>query len=407
MSGKPDVDGFTNKDLNTEGTKAAATSIGFAFDFPKLREAFTKPDAEAAAARLMSRIIGVTGVFLVLAALMLASAGPMLGHGAAAPHHESPAAHVDTHAVQPAPDAAHGAPAGVQPAAAPPADAKRPQLSNQEKLIGSVAAVMGLVGTAMGLYGMGKGSPRHRWLCARLKTETLRLFQFHYLASRMPEIVANASDLEWRKRFEKERDDMLEDVQQKLLADPDKELKRITNGKGETTFESFIRPEPASSSVNPKVEEEFIAAWRELRLGWQETYVKTKLLPKDKRGLTARGKEHVFAVVGWTCVGLIIFLHLLHFLGVLAEWPIGLMEVAVIWTALVALAGRALEDGYAPHREVERYEQYEGNIRVAIERFDAAEGFPAKLEVARAFERASLEEMRVFIRTQAKTRFLL
>ena len=44
---------------------------------------------------------------------------------------------------------------------------------------------------------------------------------------------------------------------------------------------------------------------------------------------------------------------------------------------------------------------------MAIERFDAAQGFAAKLEVARAFERTSLEEMRVFIRTQAKTRFLL
>jgi hypothetical protein len=104
---------------------------------------------------------------------------------------------------------------------------------------------------------------------------------------------------------------------------------------------------------------------------------------------------------------LIIGLHLLHFLGLLTDLPTGLLEVAVIWTALVALAGRALEDGYAPLREVERYEQYEGNIRVAIERVDAAQGFAAKLVVARAFERTSLEEMRVFIRTQAKTRFLL
>ncbi|MGH7292636.1 MAG: hypothetical protein ACREJT_15565, partial [Myxococcota bacterium] len=72
MSDKVEVDGYTNKDLNPEGSSALKSSIGFAFDFPALREAFRKPDAEAAAARLMSRIIGVTGVFLVLAALMLA-----------------------------------------------------------------------------------------------------------------------------------------------------------------------------------------------------------------------------------------------------------------------------------------------------------------------------------------------
>ena len=346
---------------------------------------------------LLSRIIGVTGVFLVLVALMLASVGPMLGdHSAAAAHDAATQAADPAHPVAGAEHAASRA--AVQASLSP---------DGTHALIGTIAAVLGLVGTAMGLYGMGKGAPRHKWLCARLKTETLRLFQFHYLASRLPEIVSNAGDAEWRKRFEKERADMLAHVQQNLLADPDKELARIVKGEGETPFESFVRPQPASSAVYPKAEEDAIAAWRELRLGWQETYVKTKLLHKDSKGLTARGKEHLFHIVGWTCVGLIIGLHLLHFLGLLTELPVGLLEVAVIWTALVALAGRALEDGYAPHREVERYEQYEGNIRVAIERFEAAQGFAAKLEVARAFERTSLEEMRVFIRTQAKTRFLL
>ena len=66
-----------------------------------------------------------------------------------------------------------------------------------------------------------------------------------------------------------------------------------------------------------------------------------------------------------------------------------------------------MEDGFQPQREIERYEQYRANVRVTEERFAAARTYAAKLEVMRAFERSSLEEMRVFLRTHAKARFLL
>jgi hypothetical protein len=74
---------------------------------------------------------------------------------------------------------------------------------------------------------------------------------------------------------------------------------------------------------------------------------------------------------------------------------------------MVALAARALEDGLKPQREVERYEQYRASVRVARVRFDAALDMQTRLEVMRAFEQTSMEEMRVFLRTYAKARYLL
>jgi hypothetical protein len=123
--------------------------------------------------------------------------------------------------------------------------------------------------------------------------------------------------------------------------------------------------------------------------------------------MTPKAMEEMFERFAWFFVGAIIVIHIAHFIGALAQIRFAWLEVAVIWAALAALATRALEDGFQPMREVERYEQYRANVRVARERFEAAMTFPAKLEAMRAFERTSLEEMRVFLRTHARARFLL
>jgi hypothetical protein len=83
------------------------------------------------------------------------------------------------------------------------------------------------------------------------------------------------------------------------------------------------------------------------------------------------------------------------------------LHVGVMWAALTTLGLRALEGGLQSDREVERYEQYRANVVVAMERFDAAESLSTKVETMRAFERMSLEEMRVFLRTHARSNFLL
>ncbi len=380
MSNEDPGHGLTNRDLKIEGSNAPPPSIAFAFDFPELNKAFEKPDADALAARRMARAFGVTGVMLVLIALMIASAGTLL-EGEGAIHGE---AHV-------------------------------PSLKDPHTILGLISAALGLAGTILGILGMGKQASRRKWLHARLKTETMRLFHFYYLSSRLPEIVAPpARARDWQKRYAEDRTAALERVQKQVLANPEEELARIIRREGETGFEGFVAAQPADTKGDPAVIADAEAAWLKFRLGWQAEYIRSKLSHKGKKTLTLHQQEKLFGRIGWTCVSLIITLHIVGFFvpflpPALSGAPelAKKIEVAVILVALFALAWRALEDGFAPAREVERYEQYRGNIRVAIERFEGASTFAAKLEVARAFERTSLEEMRVFMRTQARSRFLL
>jgi hypothetical protein len=165
---------------------------------------------------------------------------------------------------------------------------------------------------------------------------------------------------------------------------------------------------PLSGTEDEAAAQAAFAAWRKLRLEWQLGYCEAKLSKKSTgRRMSSRQTQSLFSVLGWTCVAIVIGLHIAQVGAEALHLPRAWMEVAVVWTALVALATRAMEEGLQPHRDVERYEQYRANIMVAIERFDAATGVPAKLEVMRAFERTSLEEMRIFMRTHAKSHFML
>jgi hypothetical protein len=151
-----------------------------------------------------------------------------------------------------------------------------------------------------------------------------------------------------------------------------------------------------------------LAAWRRLRLDWQLGYCEAKLSHRSSgRHVSSRQVERAFAVVAWTALAVIVVLHVVQVVAVSMHLSIMWREVLVIWAALGALAARALEDGLQPHREVERYEQYRAKILVARERLDRASDRATQLEVIRSFERLCLEEIRVFVRTHSRSRFML
>jgi hypothetical protein len=237
----------------------------------------------------------------------------------------------------------------------------------------------------------------------------LRLYHFHHIAARLPEIVDIGADEARRKKYIEERRAGFEELKTKVLADPEAELQRIMAREGETRFDSITPAQPATGVEIAPVAQDVFDVWQVLRINWQAGFCEAKLGHRHKGRVTTRQLEEVFMRLGWFCVGAIILIHIVYFVGVLglSKGQLTLLEGAVIWIALIALGGRALEDGYRSQAEVERYEQYRANVRVAQERLDEARTFPAKLEAIRAFERVSLEEMRVFLRTHARARFLL
>jgi hypothetical protein len=352
-----------NYDLRAEAPEARLASVRFAFEFPRLLQDFRQADEIANKAKRTSRQMGYLSIALVLAALLIASSAPV--------RH---ALHVD----------------------------------HQTTLVlGYLSAGLGLVGGALAFLGMHSSSPRRVWLHHRLKTEMMRLFHFHYMAARLPELARAKDDADKRAGYLAGRDEAYSALLSGPLADSEAELARIAAGKAAHDF-TAVSPASLTGEEDPNALADAFAAWRALRLSWQLGYAEAKLShTANARGLSSRQTEHAFSVFAWTCVVAILALHLVQ-IGVGSDsahhvW----IEVAVIWAALVALAARALEDGLQPQRDVERYEQYRAKTTVALERFDAADGIVARLEVVRGFERTSLEEMRVFLRTHARSRFML
>src|SRR5690242_10002823 len=111
---------FENYDLKAEAPEARKATVRFAFEFPALLALFLPADKAALAARKTSRVAGIASVSLVLAALLMASLGPILSSGHAPdPHH--------------------------------PPSSEGPSL---HLILGLMSAALGLLGTLIGLSGM-------------------------------------------------------------------------------------------------------------------------------------------------------------------------------------------------------------------------------------------------------------
>lgn len=394
---------FENYDLKAEAPEARKPTVRFAFEFPELLEMFRPADREALESRATSRVTGIIAVVLVFSALLLATLGPILAGGGHAPTPDHSVA-ADSHF----PVDSHAPAADVHAVAADEGHATGGV--NIHLVLGLIAAALGLAGTVLGLSGIRKSASRRKWLRARLTTETLRLYHFHHIAARLPEIVAINGDEAGIKRYLAERAAAFERLKAQVLSDPEAEMHRIMARKDETRFEAITPMLPTVEGGEiPQVATDAFDVWRVLRVNWQAGYCDAKLEHRHKGRTTTKQLEEIFLGLGWFCVAAIILIHVAYFIGAVAQTQdqLPLLEAAVIWIALLALAGRALEDGFQPQREIERYEQYRANVRVARERFEAASTFAAKLEAMRAFERTSLEEMRVFLRTHSRARFLL
>ena len=350
---------YANLDLRGGAVEAQTPSTRFIFEFPELLRRFETIDPQAQRSRRLSRITGIASIGLVLAALLLASADPAM-------------------------------------------EALDREL---REAIGYAAAILGLSGTLLGLATMGKASPRARWLRERLHSEYLRLFHFHYMAQRLPAALRAQGD-PGQAAWLADRAAALARLEQTALSDPARTCDQLLADREFAPFAGLLEPVATGFAATGKPVEDAFAAWRALRLEWQLAYCEAKL-SDEANGASARRQAKLFARIAWACIAAIVALHLLHFLEHWLHLSRVLLQTATIWTALIALGARALESGLAPLREVERYEQYRSNIRVALRRFDSAATPQSRLEVMRAFEATSQEEMLVFIRTHAKSHFLL
>jgi hypothetical protein len=155
-------------------------------------------------------------------------------------------------------------------------------------------------------------------------------------------------------------------------------------------------------------------AYRDLRILHQIGYANYKLHDDGKLISAApRRQLAILSQMNFSWIVLLCIVHIGIVLGavrphsVWAAFHSQEIIVGIIWLALAALATRAIEQGLQPEREIERYQQYRSGLRAILERYDAAPSQAAKIRVMREMERLSFDEMRNFLITNERSRFVM
>lgn len=267
---------LTNRDLHAGPPEAQKPSVRFAFDFPELVEVFEPLDAIANRNRKDGRRVGYWAVGLVLAALLLASADPLLEDAS----------------------------------------------EIVREFSGYAAAGLGMIGTALGLWSRSNAGHRFAWLRARMQTEHLRLFNFFYIAERAPSIVAASGDREREAAYEKERAEAFARLTGRVIENADRAMEAVLSDMEQAPLEGLVEPEPAAETPMSPAAEDMFAAWRRLRIVAQLEYCEAKLDDGHDAGFSSpMRQEHLFSWFGWICIGAIVTLHLLHLMESVVPFP--------------------------------------------------------------------------------------
>jgi hypothetical protein len=247
--------------------------------------------------------------------------------------------------------------------------------------------------------------------------ERIRQFHFQTLVFRVPEILASLKDATGKALFLSERNLWFETFKAQFIGKLDSAFAAII--QEEQSINPWLfgdvtkREQPAEMQENKNLNPLF-DAYRELRIVHQLDYTNYKL-QNDYRIISAMPRRQL-AVISGVVFALIVLLVVMH-VGILAGtlFPRSMLAsfhspdaiVVIILLALAALAIRAIEQGLQPEREIERYQQYRSGVRAILERYDSAVSQNAKIEIMREMERLAFEEMRNFLVTNERSRFVM
>jgi len=338
--------------------------VYFALDHDKLRAKFDDLDKTANLAKQRSWRWGVLAVVLGTGSLMIASGEPLYAHLP--------------------PESVH--------------------------LIAAAGAGAGVLGAAIGLLGVMFHTRKVRWLQCRLATERLRQYHFQSMVARIPELLVATTDMKARERYLAEREAHFQWFERDFLALADAHMPR--EGEHDAPGPAWL----VSTSTKPldcghPLMEQLLESYETLRFKRQIQYANVKLTGHDRPWLQAA--EHqamLFSGIALGAVVLIVLVHAAVLWGTAAgiAWMTSpAMHVGAIWTAIVALAARAFEEGLQPGREVERLRHYLSTVRLIHQRFQEATTVADKAAAMREMEQASYREMDQFLRSAMEAKFVL
>jgi hypothetical protein len=343
---------------DSEEAERLYPTVIYALNHPDLKSWLSRIDPKANDAKKRGRRWGYWAVILVSAALMGASAEPLyLGH--------------------------HGV----------------------AIWIACISALLGIFGAIVGWFGVLFARNKKTWLLQRLMTEQMRLFHFRTLLSLSDLILSGQED-----NYKRERDKRFEAFEADVLRRPDLVLDTIRDPERDGDDLTVVIPAPPAA-LDTEIVADFFAAYRRLRIQRQVDYAQYKL-GRDRKVFSAFPRQQAAWLEGTAlaCVAGLVLVHLSVIAAVLFDWAAlsgPWLGVIAIWLAIAALALRTLQEGLQPKQEVERYRHYRATVRAAMQRFDAASTPEEKLAVAKSVERASADEMLIFLRSSAEARFVM
>ena len=359
------------KQEDQEQAARSYPSIWHVLDYPDLRRLFSDYDGVANRAKRTGRRTGLIAISLVFLALALAASEHLLG------------------------------------------EEKQDQAFwTWSKGLAFSSAFLGIAGVVIGGVGVLHSEKKRRWLQNRLMTERIRQFHFQTFVRRVPDILESLKGPASQQAF----------IEKRALWFG--HFKAGYNGKLDSQFTDIIDEEngkdvwlhetqppfdlPQSDQLQPIFE-----AYRELRIEHQIGYANYKL-QNDPRLFTdaPRNQAAFLSTAGLTCIILLCAIHIFVLLGVLMRWTSWAslqpaLTLISIWIALVALAMRAVEEGLQPEREIERYQQYRSAVRAIRDRFDTATSQSERVRIMQEMERLAFDEMRNFLITSDRTRFVM
>jgi hypothetical protein len=276
------------------------------------------------------------------------------------------------------------------------------------------SAGCGIISVLIGSIGVLFARRKRQWLHNRLMGERIRQFHFQMLVFRLPDILMSLTDDAAKSAFLSKRKLWFDTFLARSVGRLDAvfvEMIREENAAEPWLHET--RRQPAKIREGKELDALF-GAYRELRILHQIGYANFKL----------QDDYRIFSAMPWRQAQVLSHISLISIVvlgvidvGVLWEaffpgsiwtaFAAGSINVITIWIALAALSVRAIEQGLQPEREVERYQQYRSSLRAVLDRFDRAQSGAEKIQVMEDMERLSFDELRNFLITNERARFVM
>lgn len=280
-------------------------------------------------------------------------------------------------------------------------------------LVGFALLVEALALSSFVILGVLAFGPwRARWLLNRFAAERIRQWHFQTLVLRAEEVARSCASDSARSHFQAQRKSWFDEFVANLQGTEDSLVRRLLENPAEWVhlFHEEAR------HVDTTLPEELLQAYLRLRFQHQEefaSYKESETVAPSKSHLLSWPPSILESYSERLAGALLVVAALiaaLIMLGYLVGWeslhhPV--WAIAGVWAAVASASVHCLQEGLGISADRERYREYEARTRYLCDRFRAAHTDLERLGIMREMELTAVEELRGFLRTHQKARFIL